>query len=218
MNNISEKIINFIRESQMGTEEVSDCLEKSGLVKYAKTIKQGNYCVGLVQYVYGYDDSNWPIHEQIRDIDPNKILFVDDINVHERALFGQLVSSFIFMNKNAIAIITNGYMRDIKGLLKDNAKVWCKGITPIGCFNKRVELRNDIKYISDVNKAYYEGSIAVCDDSGVVLIPKYKLTEDFLEKLRNMNKQESIWFDCVKNRNWDTYDTVCLKKYLNPEE
>ena len=212
---ITNKMINFIRENMLGTEEVSDCLGKYGLVPQAKSIKKGHYCVGIVQYVYGYDDSNWPIHEQIRQLEPNKILYVDAINIHDRALFGQLVSTYIFKSKNVPAIISSGLMRDISGLLEDYRYIWCAGITPIGCFHKRLELREEVLHIASKNRGYYEGSIAVCDDSGVVIISKDKITEDFYEKLVNMRKQEEIWFNCVSNRDWDTYDTVCLKKYLN---
>ena len=214
MKDVKEKIIQFIRDNRMGTEEIADCLGKSGLLENAKTIKKGNYCVGEIQYVYGYDDSNWPIHEQIRNLEPGKILFVDDINVNNRALFGQLVSAYILKKKQALGIISQGFMRDLAGLIEDDAKVWCSGITPIGCFNKKVELSDSVKRISSYHREYYEGSIAVCDDSGVVIIPKDKIETAFFEKVVNMHEQEAIWFDCVLNRNWNTYDTVCLKKYL----
>lgn len=217
MNDITTRMIDFLRENQLGTEEVSDCLGKYGLVPNAKSIKPGNYCVGVVQYVYGFDDSNWPIHEQVRQLKPNQILFVDDINVRDRALFGQLVAAYIFKSRKALAIVSSGLMRDIKGLLEDDDYIWCGGITPIGCFNKKVELRDEVRRIAKSHREYYEGSIAVCDDSGVVIIPKDKITEEFLEKLVAMRKQEETWFDCVLNRQWNTYDTVCLKKYLDKQ-
>ena len=30
-----------------------------------------------------------------------------------------------------------------------------------------------------------------------------------------IEEQEDIWFDCIDRRKWDTFDTVCMKKYLN---
>ena len=53
----------------------------------------------------------------------------------------------------------------------------------------------------------------VCDDSGVVIIEKDNLTEKFYQKLEAIEEQEDIWFDCIDRRKWDTFDTVCLKKY-----
>lgn len=59
----------------------------------------------------------------------------------------------------------------------------------------------------------YDGSIAVCDDTGVVIIPKELHTEEFLEKLDFIENQEDIWFECLDHKKWNTYDIVCLKKY-----
>lgn len=213
MNDISRQIIEYIDEKKMSTEEVSDAMGKIGVVNGAKPIAKGQFAVGLVQYVYTYLDSNWAIHEQIRDLRKDVIVFVDDINVTDKALFGQLVSRFIIQKKNAKAIVTKGWMRDVQGMIEDGTMVWCKDITPIGCFNKKEEITPEIEQVMKKNREYYDGSIAVCDDSGVVIIPKELITEEFLEKLKFLHNQESVWFDCVMNKNWDTYDTVCLKKY-----
>jgi hypothetical protein len=37
-------------------------------------------------------------------------------------------------------------------------------------------------------------------------------------KLEWIEEQEDMWFDCVHRRKWSTYDTVCLKKYLQDPE
>ena len=54
----------------------------------------------------------------------------------------------------------------------------------------------------------------VCDDSGVVMIPKDKIDEKLITKLEFIEYQEDIWFYCVDTLKMSTYDTVCLKKYL----
>ena len=41
-----------------------------------------------------------------------------------------------------------------------------------------------------------------------------KITEEFYKKLEQIEYQEDIWFDCIDRRKWNTFDTVCLKKYL----
>lgn len=56
--------------------------------------------------------------------------------------------------------------------------------------------------------------MAVCDDSGVVVIPKHELTEAFLQKLAAIEEQEDIWYDCIDRKKWSTYRTICLKDYL----
>ena len=114
MNDISRQIVEYIDEKKMSTEEVSDAMGKTGVVKGSKPIAKGQFAVGVVQYVYTYLDSNWAIHEQIRDLRKDVIVFVDDINVTDKALFGQLVSRFIIQKKNAKAIVTKGWMRDVQ--------------------------------------------------------------------------------------------------------
>lgn len=215
MNSIKEQIIDSLNAMQLSTEEVSDMLGKKGVVKNVHPINYGIYVAGEIQYIYAYGNSNWPVHEQLRNLEPNRIAFVDAINISDYAVFGELVSTFIMKGKNASGIVVNGLMRDVDGIRKRVIPAWCNGITPIGCFNKPVEETEEIKQIVKTAKAYYDGAIAVCDDSGVVIIPKEEINEHFLERMSEMRKQEEIWFDCVENRGWDTFDTVCLKKYKN---
>lgn len=105
-------------------------------------------------------------------------------------------------------------MRDANDIIKQNYPMWCKGFSPVGCFNKYIEQPLD-SVIEKEHRDKYEGSIAVCDDTGVVIIPKEQHTEEFLKKLENIENQEDIWFEYLDKYKWDTYDIVCLKKYLN---
>ena len=63
------------------------------------------------------------------------------------------------------------------------------------------------------HKEKYNGAIAVCDDCGVVIIPKEYHTEDFYKSLEFIEEQEDIWFDCIDRLKMSTFETVCLKKY-----
>jgi hypothetical protein len=62
-------------------------------------------------------------------------------------------------------------------------------------------------------RAYFDGAIAVCDDTGVVIITKENINSAFLAKLDWIEEQEDLWFDCIDRKKWDTFDTVCLKRY-----
>ena len=44
------------------------------------------------------------------------------------------------------------------------------------------------------------------------------MTESFLGDLERIERQEDVWFDCIDFRKWDTYETVCLKKYQGNEK
>lgn len=214
MNNIQEQIIAYIKRNRVSTTEVADCLGKTGAIEGVSAVNRGHFCVGPVRYIYGHTESNWPIHEQARDVREGEVVIMDGIQVNGRALVGELVSKFILLYCGAVGIVMLGKARDANDLIKQNYPVWCTGFTPVGCFNKDVPLTPEIRAEADEKKELYNGAVAVCDDTGVVIIPKEMMTEDFLNKLHHIEEQEDTWFECIDHRKWDTYDTVCLKKYL----
>ena len=103
-------------------------------------------------------------------------------------------------------------MRDAHKLIKEKYPIWCTGFSPVGCFNTRNANPLDAGIVSS-RMQDVDGAVMVCDDTGVVLIPRDQLTEEFYSKLEAIEEQEDIWFDCIDRRKWDTFDTVCLKKY-----
>lgn len=214
MSTIQEQIIAYIKRNRVSTTEVADCLGKSGAIEGVSAVNRGHFCVGPVRYIYGHTESNWPIHEQARDVREGEVVVMDGIQVKGRALVGELVSKFILLYSGAVGIVMLGKARDANDLIKQNYPVWCTGFTPVGCFNKDVPMTTEIQMEVDEKKKLYDGAVAVCDDTGVVIIPKEMMTEEFLNKLHHIEEQEDIWFECIDHRKWDTYDTVCLKKYL----
>lgn len=214
---IQNEIITKIRKNRISTTEVADCMNKTGVLKDSHAVNRGHFATGRIKWVYAYEESNWSIHEQVRDVQPGDVVMIEAFNCGDRATIGELVSKFILLYKEAVAIISNANLRDGNDLIKQNFPIWCKGFNPVGCFNKKIEEPLK-KEILEEHKAKYDGSIAVCDDTGVVIIPKELHTESFLEKLDNIEKQEDIWFDCLDRRKWNTYDIVCLKKYLQDKE
>lgn len=212
----NEKIIAYLEEHKVSTEVIGDVLGKTGLVKDVYPVISDKYLVGEIQYFYTHTNSNWPLHEQIRNVQSGKVCFVDCLYVDDyHAAFGELVATYIYKKADAKGIVVTGKMRDLDGLRERNIPVWCTGITPIGCFNFQVTENAEIKRQAERGRNYYDGAIVVCDNSGVVVIPKEELNEDFIAKIEFLENQEKIWFDCVLNKNWNTYDTVCLKKYKN---
>lgn len=209
---MKEEIISYIKKNRVSTTEVADCMNKSGLFDNAVALNRGRFKVGNVKWVYAYNDSNWSVHEQVREVQQGDIVMIEAINCGNRATIGELVSKYILLYRQASAIISNANLRDGVRLIKENYPIWCAGLTPIGCFNIKNSEPLDEKIYKE-HYERYEGSIAVCDDSGVVIIPKEYHTKDFLDKLIAIEEQEDIWFDCLDRRKWDTYDIVCLKKY-----
>lgn len=210
---VKEQIIKKIKRNRISTTEVADCMGKTGLLENAHTVNRGHFAVGNVKWIYAYNESNWSVHEQARNIEEGDVVLIEAFNCGKRATIGELVSKFMLLYRQATAVVSNAPLRDANDLIKQNYPIWCSGFTPIGCFNKKIEEPLDSE-IEKKHRELYDGSIAVCDDSGVVIIPKELHTEEFLEKLDKIEEQEDIWFECLDHRKWDTYEIVCLKKYL----
>lgn len=208
----TDKIIDYIQINKVSTTEVADCLGKTGAIPNIYPVNREQFKVGRVRWIYAYNESNWEVHEQIRDVQKDEIVYIETFNCKDRAIVGELVSKYILLYKRASAIVTNAKMRDAHKLIKEKYPIWCTGFSPIGCFNIKNETKFDEEIIRQ-RKKDIDGSVIVCDDSGVVLIPKEQLTEEFFSKLEFIEEQEDIWFDCIDRRKWDTFDTVCLKKY-----
>lgn len=215
MSNLEEwrnRIIDYIKKNRVSTTEVADCLGKSGALSDMQPLSTGLFAVGKVKWVYGYNESNYSVHEQIRDVEEGDVIFIETFNCKGRAIIGELVTKFCLYYKQANAIISNAPFRDAGALKRYQYAVWCNGVNPIGCFNKKSEEELDAEIVSThYNK--YDGAIAVCDDCGVVIIPKECINEEMYNKLQAIEEQEDIWFDCLDRLKWDTFDIVCLKKY-----
>jgi len=218
---IYHEIIKRISKNKISTTEIADCLGKTGAIEGVIPLNKGQFRVGKVFFAYAYNESNYDLHRQLQDVNEGDIVLIETLNCNNRAVFGDLVSKYLILYKQAAGIIVNGYMRDAQRLLKENYPIWCKGVSPLGCFNKKIESPIEQGILSKWQEKY-ENAIVVCDDSGVIIIPKNMITLEFLEKLDFIELQEDIWYYCIDTKKWSTYDTVSLKKYFNtnllPEE
>ncbi len=215
MEELKKKIIDYIRKNRISTTEVADILGKTGAVEGIYPIKEGIHAVGEVFFAYAHNESNWHLHEQLRNVPEKSIVFVREYECNNRALFGDLVSKYLLLYKQAEAVVVDGRLRDVHRLKANNYRIWYKGATPIGCFNKKLE--TPIYEVGEKEREFFNGSIMVADDSGVVIIPKDKITKELLEKLEFIEVQEDMWYYCIDTLKYDTYETVCLKKYLDED-
>ncbi len=211
-----DEIIDYLNRNRVSTTEVADCLGKTGAIAGVFPCNQGYYKAGKIRWVYAYNESNWTVHEQIQDIEEDCVIFVDSFDCSDRAIFGELVSKYILLYKQGRAIVVNGKMRDAAELIRQKWPIWCKGFTPIGCFNEKPLQSVDEKWREE-HYNLYDGAIAVCDDCGVVIIPKTNINEKFLEKLHFIENQEDMWFDRLDHYKESTFDIVCKKNYLKDE-
>lgn len=213
--NMLDKVIDLIEANKISTTEVADVLGKSGQIEGIHALTPGQFIAGEVKVIYAINNSNYEVHKQLAETDDlkDKILFVYNVNC-DRAIFGALVSKYIMLYKRAKAIVINGKLRDAHRLIKEKYPIWLNDVTPIGCVNHPNGPDIDPSLLQEI-KDKYEDSIMVCDDSGVVMIPKEKIDEKLISKLEFIEFQEDIWFYCVDTLKMSTFDTVCLKKYMN---
>ncbi|MBI2435580.1 MAG: RraA family protein [Candidatus Hydrogenedentes bacterium] len=207
------EIIDYIRRNRVSTTEVADCLQKTGAIPGLHPITRGHFRVGNVFWVYAFGETNWDVHEQLQDVKDGDVVFVEVFECGDRAIFGDLVSKYLFLYKQVAAVVVTGALRDVHRLIKEAWPIWCTGYNPVGCFNIKIERQLDPEIMRE-HRQKYHGAVGVCDDTGVVIIPKECHTEEFIKSLEFMEQQEDIWYECIDRRKWSTYRTVCLKEYL----
>ncbi len=213
---IRNKIIDYLVRNRVSTTEVADALGKTGVLSGLMPVNKGHYKAGKIKWIYAYEESNWPVHEQIQNLEENCIVYVESFGCGDRAIFGELVSKYMLLYRQSKALVVDGNMRDAAGLIKENWPIWCTGFNPVGCFNREPSCEFDPAIRWEHNERY-DGAIAVCDDCGVVVIPKEHITETFLSKLKNMEDQEDIWFDRLDHYKENTFEIVCKKNYLQDD-
>jgi regulator of RNase E activity RraA len=219
MVSILEQAIAKIRRNRISTTQVADCLDKTGAIDGVRALVPGHHRVGPVFWTYAYNESNWELHEQVRAAPEGSVVLTEAFACGKRAIYGELVAKYLILYRQVAACVMCGRLRDGGALNRERWPVWLHDLTPIGCFNVPNRTPFDPQILAQ-RRAHYDGAIAVCDDTGVVVVQKAQLTEEFLGRLDWIEEQEDVWFDCIDRLKWDTYETVCLKRYENyqPEE
>jgi regulator of RNase E activity RraA len=218
MSNIKEQILRVIKNNRISSVEVADALGKSGVLEGLKPLVSKKFIVGEVGYIYGHSKSNWPIHEQGENIKKGGVLYVDTFECENHAAFGDIVAKYFILYKEIEGIVVNGLMRDVHSLIKQDYPIWATGVTPLGCYNKRVDPSTEVICQAAEKRKLIEGGVIVADDSGCTLIRKDQLTVDTLNRLRFIELQEDIWYYCIDTLKWSTYKTICQKAYLSDRD
>ena len=211
-------LLDVLQRNRISTVEVADALMKTGVQPGLDALNEGHYAAGNVSYVYTHSESNWPLHEQIANVEEGSILYVDTFDCGDRAVLGDIVSKYLFVYKRISALVINGLARDAHRLKKENYPIWLRGVTPLGCFNKLVQESQSLQELVQQRRKLFEESILVCDDSGVTLIGNDRINAETYRRLEFIELQEDIWYFCTDVLKWSTYETICQKKYLENRE
>ena len=216
--NIENKILNFCKKNRISSTEVADALGKKGVFKNVMQLNtlQNQYCVGRVRCIFTANKSNYDVHEQIKNVKEGDVVLIFTHNCKNHAIFGGLIAKYLLLYKLASAIVVEGKVRDAAYLKRENFSIWCEGVTPLGCYNKKTRSYPLAKKKKLINQ--FEGSIAICDECGVTIIPKKRINKEMFDKLQQIEIQEDLWFFCLDTLKWDTKKIVCDKAYLKDTE
>ncbi len=209
---IAQQIVDTISSNRISTTEVADALGKRGVMSGLKPLTDNFHRVGVVHPVFTANLSNYAVHDQVKDIKPDDVCIIYTDACDGRAIIGDIVSKFVTLYKRASALVVDGLVRDAARIRRERYPVWSSGVSPLGCFNTPVEAFPIGK--ETAIRAEVQGGIAVCDDGGVVVIPRADVTEHMLDRLHCIELQEDLWYFCLDVLKWDTKKIVCDKAYL----
>lgn len=207
------KIINYIKKNRVSSTEISDALGKRGSIYNLRPIDYQNstHKVGKIRCVFAYNNSNYHVHAGIKKIKKNEIVIIFTNECGNSAIIGDLISKYTILYKEASAIVVMGNVRDLPRLHKEKYPIWCKGFNPVGVKNEFTG--NFPQKLKKEIKEEFEGGVAICDMTGVVILKKSDIKKKTLDKIKFIEKQEDIWYECLDVKKWDTKKIIVDKKY-----
>lgn len=209
-----EQILETISTNRISTVEVADALGKTGVLAGIQPLNTGKFVAAEVFYACTWDESNWPLHEQIQDVPPGCVVYVDTLGCNDRAIFGDIVAKWLLLYQKVSGIVVNGLLRDIHRLRKEDYPIWCTGGTPLGCFNREVPRSPRVDAYIAEQRRRFDGALIVADDSGCALIEQVNQTPQLRDRMNFIELQEDIWYFCTDTLKMSTYETICKKQYL----
>jgi len=204
-------IISYCNENKISTTLLADALDKKGVVPFVYPLTENQYEVGIIECIFASDGSNYYLHKEIASAKQNSVVVIFANDCEGKALLGELVVKFLFEVRKIKALVVHGAIRDVKEIKSMGYKIWCNGRTPIGCVN---HLTKDFpRHKKDEIYAKYEGAVVVCDETGVVAIPKGFSPNEIIGRIDNILNKERVWFHCLEKLEMNTFEIVCQNKY-----
>lgn len=208
---LENEVIDYIRKNRISTTEVADALGKTGGVAGVLPLNSLKYAVGKVRLIQPINDSNYILHKELESVEPGEVVYIKPINFSSVAVFGDLVARYATLYMQAVAIVVEGNVRDTARLVREQYPIWCVSSNPVGAVNHRTHPEKAMRLSTEVIKRQ---GIAVCDQGGVVIIPYSDVDTLLLQKLKNIEALEDLWYYCLNTLKWSTYDIVVRKRYL----
>jgi len=98
------------------------------------------------------------------------IAVVDAMGITDAGIFGDILCARM-VKRGVTALITDGVVRDVEGVLGTGLPVWCDGVAAPASVNGLTFVGWQ-EPIGCGGCAIFPGDIIVCDDDGAVVIPQ----------------------------------------------
>jgi regulator of RNase E activity RraA len=105
----------------------------------------------------------------IENMPPGCIAVVDAMGITDAGIFGDILCARM-MKRGVAALVTDGVIRDIKGVLETNLPVWCRG-TAAPASVAGLTFVNWQEPVGCGGVAVFPDDLIVADDDGAVVIP-----------------------------------------------
>ncbi len=208
---LETEIVDLIKKNRISTTEIADALGKTGSVPGVLPLNTLKYAVGKIRWIRPMNDSNFILHMELEKVQPGEIVYVRPLNFSNVAVFGDLVAKYTILYKQAAAIIVEGNVRDTARLVREQYPIWCISSNPVGAVNFQTHSEEELASVQGDGDS---GGIAICDEGGVVVIPKNAIDQALFKKLQHIEALEDLWHYCLNTLKWSTYDIVVRKRYL----
>lgn len=214
MSNI-DSLLNYIINNRVSTVEVTDALGKSGSLAGIQPLVDGSFSAGRIHYTYVWGGSNWSLHKNIQQVRSGDVVYVDSLDgPFDEAILGDLVCKQLFIYQGVSGLVVNGNVRDVHRIIKEKYAVWCKGRNPVGLKNNNPgDINDSLSNVLQKRKKFFDGGILVCDDSGVAIISKNEIDQEFIKKIISIENKEDVWYLSLDNLKMNTFEFICEEKY-----
>ena len=130
----------------------------------------------------------------IEDMPAGCIAVVDAMGVQDAGIFGDILCARM-AKRGITALVTDGVVRDVQGVLGTNLPVWCGGAAAPASVAGLTFVAWQ-QPIACGGVAVFPGDVMVCDDDGAVLIPA-ALLEQVLKEAPEQERLEGWIMDEV---------------------
>ncbi|KQT13284.1 dimethylmenaquinone methyltransferase [Ramlibacter sp. Leaf400] len=130
----------------------------------------------------------------IEDMPAGCIAVVDAMGVQDAGIFGDILCARM-ARRGITALVTDGVVRDVQGVLGTNLPVWCSGAAAPASVAGLTFVAWQ-QPIACGGVAVFPGDVMVCDDDGAVLIPA-ALLDQVLQEAPEQERLEGWIMDEV---------------------